>query len=100
MKKVWFIRIYVLCYMQFCTGKHYSPTGRNANAGNGGQFVITAKTPIILEGSGLENSANFLNEYLQQLYGFKLPVKKKASAGPGIYLNYERMDYPYPAPTI
>lgn len=58
-----------------------------------GQFVLTARTPLVLEGSGLENSANFLNDYLQQVYGFRLPVSSKAVPG-GIHLNYERMDYP------
>jgi hexosaminidase len=60
-----------------------------------GSFTITARTPIILEGSGLENSAAFLNDYLQMVYGFKLKVQKNASAG-GIRLNYERMDHPIP----
>jgi hexosaminidase len=59
-----------------------------------GSFVITSKTPIILEGSGLENTARFLNDYLKQFYGFTLPVKKKATATPGIHLNFERLDYP------
>jgi hexosaminidase len=61
-----------------------------------GQFVITSKTPIILEGSGLENSARFLNEYLKQLYGFTLPVTKKAGAVAGIRLNFDRLDFPLP----
>lgn len=60
-----------------------------------GQFVITKNTPIVLEGSGLENSANFLNDYLQQVYGFTLPVTSKATPG-GIHLNYEKMEYTYP----
>jgi hexosaminidase len=60
-----------------------------------GQFKITPQTAIILEGSGLENSAAFLNDYLQQLYGFKLKVQKNAFAG-GIRLNFERMDHPIP----
>lgn len=60
-----------------------------------GQFVITPQTPIVLEGSGLENSAAFLNDYLQEVYGFKLPVQTNAYAG-GIRLNYERMDHPIP----
>ena len=57
-----------------------------------GEFTITAQTPIVLEGSGLENSAAFLNDYLQQVYGFKLKIMKNAYAG-GIRLNYERMDH-------
>ncbi|WP_276483300.1 family 20 glycosylhydrolase [Paraflavitalea pollutisoli] len=60
-----------------------------------GQFVITKNTPIVLEGSGLENSANFLNDYLQQVYGFTLKVTDKSTPG-GIHLNYEKMEYTYP----
>jgi hexosaminidase len=59
-----------------------------------GKFTITAKTPIILAGSGLENSANFLNEYLKEVYGFTLNIQKKAGATGGIFLNFERMDHP------
>jgi hexosaminidase len=58
-----------------------------------GEFTITAQTPIVLEGSGLEHSAAFLNDYLQQIYGFKLKIMKNAYAG-GIRLNFERMDQP------
>jgi hexosaminidase len=61
-----------------------------ATAGN---FTITPQTLIVTEGSGLENSAAFLNDYLQQIYGFKLKVQSNAYAG-GIRLNYERMDHP------
>jgi hexosaminidase len=61
-----------------------------------GKFVITAKTPIILAGSGLEHSARFLNEYLKQFYGFTLPVTKKAGTVPGIRLNFDRINHPIP----
>jgi hexosaminidase len=61
-----------------------------------GTFVITAKTPIILEGSGLENSAHFLNDYLKQVYGFTLPITKKPGKVPGIILNFDRLDNPIP----
>ncbi|MDF2193388.1 family 20 glycosylhydrolase [Paraflavitalea sp. CAU 1676] len=60
-----------------------------------GSFVITKSTPIVLDGSGLENSANFLNDYLQQVYGFTLKVTNKSTPG-GIHLNYEKMEYPIP----
>src|SRR5690606_33689931 len=60
-----------------------------------GKFEITPQTPIVVEGSGLENAASFLNDYLQEVYGFKLPVQTNAYAG-GIRLNYERMDHPIP----
>ncbi len=29
-------------------------------------FTVTPATQVVLEGSGLENSANFLNDYLQR----------------------------------
>ncbi|AXY72966.1 beta-N-acetylhexosaminidase [Paraflavitalea soli] len=60
-----------------------------------GQFTITKNTPIVLDGSGLENSANFLNEYLQQVYGFTLKVSTKNAPG-AIHLNYEKMEYALP----
>jgi hexosaminidase len=57
-------------------------------------FNITPATQIVLEGSGLENSANFFNDYLQRFYNFKLKIVKKASSKNAITLNFERMDKP------
>ncbi len=56
------------------------------------KFSITPATQIVLEGSNLQSSANFLNDYLRQFYLFKLPVVKKATSKNVIRLNYERMD--------
>ncbi len=56
-------------------------------------FTISAATQIVLEGSGLENSANFLNDYLQRFYNLKLKVVKKATSKNVITLNFEKMDY-------
>ncbi len=64
-----------------------------------GQFTITKNTPIVLDGSGLENAANFLNEYLQQVYGFTLKVSTKNAPG-AIHLNYEKMEYAIPGAYI
>lgn len=58
-----------------------------------GQFVITKNTPIVLEGSGLENTAAFLNEYLKEYYGFSLAVTTKNKPN-AIHLNFEKMEYP------
>jgi len=55
-------------------------------------FNITPATEILLEGSGLENSVNFLNDYLQRFYHFKLKTVKKTVSKNVIALNYERMD--------
>ena len=57
-------------------------------------FTISPATQIVLEGSGLENSASFLNDYLQRFYNFKLKVVKKATSKNAIVLNYEKMEYP------
>jgi hexosaminidase len=59
-----------------------------------GQFVINANTPIILEASGLMNVVNFLNDYLQEVYGFQLKVRKEAHGTPAIFLGYQRLDHP------
>ena len=59
-----------------------------------GTFTITAATPIILDGGGLENAAAFLNDYLKSVYGFELPIRKDAPASGAIRLNLERMDHP------
>jgi hexosaminidase len=56
------------------------------------KFTINPSTQIVLEGSGLENAAAFLNDYLQQCYLFKLKIVNKLSSANSIILNYERMD--------
>ena len=59
-----------------------------------GNFTINTKTQILLAGSGLEKSAAFLNDFLQQFYGFKLKVISKGDFKNKIVLNYEKMEYP------
>ncbi len=56
------------------------------------KFEINNNTELVLEGSGLERSATFFNDYLQQFYGFKLKMTKKNTAKNAIILNYERLD--------
>jgi hexosaminidase len=57
-------------------------------------FYINAGTQIVTEGSGLENSINYLNDYLDRFYHFKLKVASTAVGNNVIRLNFERMDYP------
>ena len=57
-----------------------------------GSFTITASTKIVLKGSNLENSANFLNDYLQEFYNLKLEITKTATGKNLIILNYDRLD--------
>lgn len=56
-----------------------------------GHFTITRNTPIVLEGAGFNNTIDFLNTYLQQLYGFQLKISKKKVAG-GIHFNFKKID--------
>ena len=60
------------------------------------KLTMTKNTGLVLEGSGLEKSANFFNDYLQQFYGFKLKISKKSIGKDEIIFNYERMDNPLP----
>ncbi len=43
-----------------------------------GNFILTKSTVLILSDDGELNSANFLNDYLQKFYGFKLRQGKDA----------------------
>lgn len=61
-----------------------------------GNFSITPKTKIVLAGSGLEQSAKFLNDYFQTFFGFKLAIQKSGDFKNNIVLNYEKMEYPIP----
>ena len=58
------------------------------------KFAITKNTGLVLQGTGLERSAIFLNNYFQKFYGFKLNISKKRTGKNEILLNYERMDNP------
>lgn len=56
------------------------------------KFSITVATQIVLEGSNLNNTVNFLNNYLQKNYQFKLKVVKNSASKNSIRLNYEKME--------
>ena len=57
-----------------------------------GFFSLDKNTSIVLEGSGLEKTASFLNEYVQQFFGYKLQIAKNYTGTNAIRLNYERLD--------
>ncbi|MEO8769324.1 MAG: family 20 glycosylhydrolase [Ferruginibacter sp.] len=61
-----------------------------------GNFILTPNTTIVLEGSGLENSVAFLNDYFSRHYGFTLKTSKDKKNNNAIVLNFERMDFPLP----
>ena len=46
---------------------------------NAGNFVINAQTSLVVTNKEDNATATFLNSYLSDYYGFKLPVAKKAS---------------------
>ena len=41
-----------------------------------GIFLMDKTTNIVLEGAGIEKNAGFLNNYLQQFFGYKLKITK------------------------
>jgi len=46
---------------------------------NAGSFIISPKTSLVVSSKIDEASASFLNLYLSNYYGFKLPIVKKAT---------------------
>ena len=52
-----------------------------------GTATINAQTVIVLASADLAPSANFLNDYLQSFFGFKLKLSKTASSANAIVLN-------------
>lgn len=46
-----------------------------------GEFKLTKETVIAVQDEGDHKAANFLNDYLQQVYGFKLDVDKQEGKG-------------------
>lgn len=60
------------------------------------RFTITPATVLVLEGSNLDNSARFINDYLEQNYLFRLNIVQNSSSKNAIRLNYERMDNELP----
>jgi hexosaminidase len=55
-------------------------------------FTISPTTKIVMEGSGLENSVNFFNNYLKEFYGFSLETTSKVNSNNSLVLNFERLD--------
>ena len=94
MKKIASLLLFVLC-LKITHSQEVSiipqPTKLVASKGN---FSINSKTQIVLAGSGLENSANFLNDFLQKFYGLTLKVVTKGDFKNNIVLNYFKMEYP------
>ena len=56
-----------------------------------GATTINAQTVIVLASADLAPSANFLNDYLQSFFGFKLKLAKTASGSNAIVLSVTNM---------
>lgn len=61
-----------------------------------GSFSLNSATQIVLEGSNMDNTASFFNNYLQKYYSFKLKVVKNSVSKNVIRLNFERLDNELP----
>jgi hexosaminidase len=55
-----------------------------------GSFEIGKQTRITAKEVGLQNSVHFLNDYLQQFYGFQLGTEKKGQNKSLIYLGIQK----------
>ena len=93
-----FFFLYLLLSFSFVYAqRNYNivPLPAEIKAGRG-QFTLDKNTLLVLEGSGLENSAAFLNDYLLEKFGFKLKTGRKTVGNNSVILNFERLDYPLP----
>ncbi len=64
-----------------------------------GNFTLSAATQLVLSETGMERSAQFLNDYLDKFYGFHLQVIRNGAFHNKtniITLDYEKMDNPVP----
>jgi len=58
------------------TAPHIIPQPVSLQRGNG-EFKLTKETVIVVQDDGDRNAASFLNDYLQQAYGFKLDTDRQ-----------------------
>ena len=79
MKKLLLLPFFLIHVLLFSQPINIVPAPAEIQITEGANFAITKSTVIVLEGSGLENTANFFNDYLQQVYGFKLQLNKAAT---------------------
>ncbi len=68
------------------------PTSLQLKEGN---FSITPKTKIALAGSNLDKIAALLQSFIENKYGFKLPIVKNGAIKGNIVLNFDRLDHPF-----
>src|ERR1044071_6448086 len=90
MKKRIFTSFLFFPLAAFCQGPSIIPRPASMEIKQG-TFTLSANTYFLAMGSGMENSINFLNNYLQTYYGFQLKKETKPRLLNVILLDYERM---------
>ncbi len=55
-----------------------------------GNIMLTNKTLLVVEGSGLENNAKLLNEYIKANFGFALKISKQNTTSNAIVLKIDK----------
>ncbi|PWG80115.1 beta-N-acetylhexosaminidase [Pararcticibacter amylolyticus] len=67
------------------------PKPVNMVMADGGQsLTINAKTPVTVAEAALQSSADFLNDYLVQYYGFLLKSRVEKSGAVGVHLSIKK----------
>src|SRR5687767_9622994 len=56
------------------------------------EFHLNPSTRIVLEGTNLQNSVDFLNDYLNRYYSISLKTVTTSTSKNVIRLNYEKME--------
>src|SRR6476660_7073798 len=59
-------------------------------------FVLTPQTLLVVEQPALQSSADFLNTYLKEVYGFVLKTTKKGSSSKSIVLSASKINSTVP----
>ncbi|HMJ45847.1 MAG TPA: family 20 glycosylhydrolase [Ferruginibacter sp.] len=94
-KTIFFLLLFAGLVSKAQNNLNIVPTPAEVKMGTG-TFTIDKNTVIVLEGSGLEKNAAFLNDYLQNSIGYKLKATKDYAGNNAIRFNYERMDHNIP----
>ena len=93
MKKCFIASLLLLCALHGLaqSSNNIVPMPAEVRYGRG-SFELSRNTVIVLEGSGMERTVSFFNDYLQNTFGYKLKTAKNSAGANIIRLNYERMD--------
>jgi hexosaminidase len=77
-KTISFAFLVIISFAAFCQEISIIPQPVSLQKGSG-KFTISSKTAIQVNDDEDRKAADFFNDYLQKIYGFKLPVKKQKS---------------------